>query len=243
MASEHRRQDDDNEGGLHQVVSDVGGGLEFGGAVDVNTPIQVEHPSAIRADIPTQIEFLATIATALRELRPYVTDTALLDKTAADADELQSELTPPDVVNKWLLLLGAISLLFLKHFAATAGDDLGHAVANKIIQVLSQLLNEKAVRAEVPRRWSRPFRDGAAAHGATAISISSVRADEGENGGRAADRGSDERKGESELLHRHFRFSSDHYTGPRPRDQLRRTQRPRLRAVRGPVRRLPRTSS
>jgi hypothetical protein len=115
--------------------------LEFGGTVDANTPVQTEHLSTIRADIPTQIEFLATIATALRELRPYVTDTALLDKTAADADKLQSELTSPDVVNNWLLLLGAISLVFAKHFAATAGDDLGHAAAHKIIQVLSQLLN------------------------------------------------------------------------------------------------------
>ena len=104
----------------------------------------VEFVAGVQRETALQIEALSTIVAALHELKPYIKDTELLNITLAVADELQKgELSSPDDVNKLMLFLLFLSTIFVsqfvQHFAASAGDDLGHAAAEKLIQGLSQL--------------------------------------------------------------------------------------------------------
>jgi hypothetical protein len=130
---------------MPQIESNAGILSDVISAGRADAPIQNEHLSLIRADVPVQVELLHKITTALGEIKPYISDTALLDKATSVTKELRAELTSPqprnDLINKyWFQFMGALCLLLMNHFLGTVGDDLGHAVAQKIIEVVSELV-------------------------------------------------------------------------------------------------------
>jgi hypothetical protein len=138
---------DPDEGGsetLHPVLADMGVATEFGGAVRTDVPIPDECIATIRASTQTQIEWLDAIEAALCELRRRQIQDSALVEAAAVATRLRAAITAPQSHGKsvkllWLCLYGCISVPFLEHYSSAVGDDLGHATAHKIIEVLSNL--------------------------------------------------------------------------------------------------------
>jgi hypothetical protein len=88
--------------------------MKFDGTVRGGAPIQSERLTIIHADIPTQIGWLDGIEAALRELRPIVQSTAVLDDASAIAQELRSEITSSqpclDIADRlWRALLANVT--------------------------------------------------------------------------------------------------------------------------------------
>jgi hypothetical protein len=110
--------------------------------VETNIRSPMEATASVQAIRPVNVEIITEIATALEKLRPHVTDTELLDATVAAAHEYEKGgLTPEAFNNAWMAVLIGLSLILAKHLAASAGDDLGHAVAQEFIHALTRLLN------------------------------------------------------------------------------------------------------
>jgi hypothetical protein len=131
-------------GAGHPVVSHTSIGIEFGAALRADFPTQIEWLATVRADVPTQIEWANTIAVALRELRPHIQNTALLDEAEATTKELHAELASPqprsDVLGRlWYLQVKKIITVFLNAFAVKAGADMADQAVHKLIELLSKL--------------------------------------------------------------------------------------------------------
>jgi hypothetical protein len=104
----------------------------------------IEFGSAVRADVPTQMEWADTIAVALRELRPHIQNTALLDEAEATTKELHTELASPqprsDVLGRlWYLQVRKILIVFANAFAVRAGADMADQAVHKLMEILSKL--------------------------------------------------------------------------------------------------------
>ncbi len=128
---------------LHRLVIDTGGSMEFGRELGADAPISSERLAIIGADTATQIAWLDAIEKALGEIQGHVQDPALADARTTTS-ELRAEITSPqprgDLTRKlWLLLYASISAPFLAYYSSAVGNDLGHATAHKIIEVLSHL--------------------------------------------------------------------------------------------------------
>jgi hypothetical protein len=129
---------------LYPVIAETATATEFSGAVRAFDQIPSEDSATIRAHLPAQIEWLDTIDAALRELRrrkiedPNLAEAAtIVARLRAAISSRQEHITADKAL--WLCLFGCISEPFLKHFSSAVGDDLGHATAHKIIEVLSSL--------------------------------------------------------------------------------------------------------
>jgi hypothetical protein len=107
-------------------------------------PNPSEDSATIRAPLPAQIEWLDTIEAALSELRRRNIADPNLAEAATIVSRLRAAISSrPEHITAdkalWLCLFGCISEPFLKHFSSAIGDDLGHATAHRIIEVLSSL--------------------------------------------------------------------------------------------------------
>jgi hypothetical protein len=129
---------------LYPVIAESATSTEFSGAVRALDKIPSEDSATIRAHLPVQIEWLDTIEEALGELRrrnitdPNLADVAtIVSRLRAAINSRQEHITTDKAL--WLGLFGCISEPFLKHFSSAIGDDLGHATAHKIIEVLASL--------------------------------------------------------------------------------------------------------
>ena len=128
---------------LHLVVADTGASMEFGAVSLADATLPSEHLAMISADTPAQIAWLDAIEAALCEMQRHLQDAALAEARTT-ADKLRAEITSPrprsDVAKKlWLLLYASISTPFLAYYSSAMGNDLGHATAHKIIEVLSNV--------------------------------------------------------------------------------------------------------
>jgi hypothetical protein len=129
---------------LYPVIAESATTAEFSGAVRALDQIPSEDSATIRAQLPAQIEWLDTIEAALSELRrcniadPNLAEAATIVSRLRAAISSRSEHITGDKA-LWLRLFGCVSEPFLKHFSSAIGDDLGHATAHKIIEVLSSL--------------------------------------------------------------------------------------------------------
>jgi hypothetical protein len=129
---------------LYPVIAESAASTEFSGVVRALDQIPSEDSATIRAQLPAQIEWLDTIEAALCELRrrnikdPNLAEAAtIVAWLRAAITSHQEHITADKAL--WLGLFGCISEPFLKHFSSAVGDDLGHATAHKIIEVLSSL--------------------------------------------------------------------------------------------------------
>lgn len=129
---------------LYPIIADSTTSTECSGAVLALDQIPSEDSATIRAQLPAQIEWLDTIEAALCELRrrniedPNLAEAAtIVSRLRAAIGSRQEHITADKAL--WLGLFGCISEPFLKHFSSAVGDDLGHATAHKIIEVLSSL--------------------------------------------------------------------------------------------------------
>lgn len=129
---------------LYPVIAESAAFTEFSGAVRALDQIPSEDSATIRAHLPAQIEWLDTIEAALCELRcrniedPNLVDAAtIVLRLRAAISSHQEHITADKAL--WLGLFGCISEPFLKHFSSAIGNDLGHATAHKIIEVLASL--------------------------------------------------------------------------------------------------------
>ena len=125
------------------MISESATSTEFSGAVRALDQIPSEDSATIRAQLPVQIEWLDTIDAALCELRrrniadPNLADVAIIVSRLRTAINSRQEHITTDKA-LWLGLFLCVSEL-LKHFSSAIGDDLGHATAHKIIEVLASL--------------------------------------------------------------------------------------------------------
>lgn len=129
---------------LYPVIAESATSTEFSGAVRALDQIPSEDSATIRAQLPVQIEWLDIIEAALCELRrrnitdPNLADAAtIVSRLRTAINSCQEHITADKAL--WLGLFGCISEPFLKHFSSAIGDDLGHATAHKIIEVLASL--------------------------------------------------------------------------------------------------------
>jgi hypothetical protein len=81
----------------------------------------------------------------LGELRRQLHDPALVE-AAATAEQLRAEISSrqprADIAKKlWLCLNASVSTPFFVYYSRAVGNDLGHATAHKIIEVLASLSN------------------------------------------------------------------------------------------------------
>ncbi|HXC15747.1 MAG TPA: hypothetical protein VNV39_23280 [Stellaceae bacterium] len=136
-----------DQGGVlapYRVVADMGISTGFEGTIRASDRIPSEELTAIRADVHIQLEWLDAIEAALRELRRrHIEDPALVE-AAVIAEQLRAAISSPEALAKspkalWACLYGCISAPFLLHFSSAVGDDLGHATAHKIVEILSIL--------------------------------------------------------------------------------------------------------
>ena len=128
----------------YPITVDAGVATEFVGSLRADQQSPTEEVAGIRMDVATQFEWLDAIEAALRELLCRRVGDASLAEAAAVAAQLRAALASPGVPTKttvalWLCLYGYISLPFLKHFSSAIGDDLGHAVAHKVLEVLASM--------------------------------------------------------------------------------------------------------
>ncbi|MBV8736859.1 MAG: hypothetical protein JO007_06305 [Alphaproteobacteria bacterium] len=128
---------------LYPVIAESTTSTEFSGAVRALNQIPSEDSTTIRAQLPVQIEWLDTIEGALCELRrrniadPNLAAAAtIVSRLRTVISSRQEHITADKAL--WLGLFLCVSEL-LKHFSSAIGDDLGHATAHKIIEVLASL--------------------------------------------------------------------------------------------------------
>ena len=128
---------------LYPVVANLGASTEFSMSVRALDQIPSENSATIRAQLPVQIEWLDTIEAALCELRrrdiedPNLAEAAtIVSRLRAAISSRQEHITADKAL--WLGLFLCVSEL-LKHFSSAIGDDLGHATAHKIMEVLASL--------------------------------------------------------------------------------------------------------
>ena len=127
----------------HVVVTNTGGSMEFDRALRADAPIGSERLTIVGADTATQIAWLDAIEAALGEVQEHLQGRVLADARTTTS-QLRAEITSPqprsDMTRKlWLLLYASISTPFLAYYSSAVGNDLGHATAHKIIEVLSHL--------------------------------------------------------------------------------------------------------
>lgn len=119
--------------------------LSFAHTSCAEIPLSTEATTAIRAEIPAQLEWLGAIEAALSDLRQRGVDDPALAEAATIAALLRTAIGAPaasaPTTALWLSLYSYVSIPFLKHFGSAVGADLGHATAHKIIEVLSNLSN------------------------------------------------------------------------------------------------------
>ncbi len=135
---------EESKAGPYPVIAENATATEFSGTVHALDQILSEDSGTLRAQLLAQLEWLDTIGAALDALRRRKIEDPDLAEAATIAARLRAAISSRHehvTADKalWLSLFGCISEPFLKHFSSAVGDDLGHATAHKIIEVLSSL--------------------------------------------------------------------------------------------------------
>ena len=127
---------------LRPVVAATAVPVEASGLAGTSVRTAAENLGAVLSDAAMQLEWLDAIEAALDELRRRQVRDPALSEAATLAGQLRAAIVAPAAPSTralWLGLLATVSALFLRHFSAAVGDDLGHATAHKIIAVLASL--------------------------------------------------------------------------------------------------------
>jgi hypothetical protein len=129
-------------GRCYPVVAATAVPAEASGLAGTRVWAAAESLGTVLSDAAVQLEWLDAIEAALAELRRRQVRDPALSKAARLAGQLRAAIASPAAPSTralWLGLLATVSALFLQHFSAAVGDDLGHATAHKIIAVLASL--------------------------------------------------------------------------------------------------------
>jgi hypothetical protein len=119
---------------------------ECGATVAAGVPFSAEYATAIRTEPAIQLAWVDAVETALRQLSHSKPEDPVLADAAALTTRLRAAITGSSLSGKppaalWLCLYCCISIPFLNHFSSAIGDDLGHAMAHQIVQVLSDVVH------------------------------------------------------------------------------------------------------
>jgi hypothetical protein len=129
-----------------RIASGSGVPAEYGATIGAGDPLSAEHGVAIRTEPAIQLAWVDAVETALRQLAHRNPDDRVLADAVALTTRLRAVITGSGPSDKpsaalWLCLYCCLSMPFLNHFSSAVGDDLGHAMAHQIVQVLSSVVH------------------------------------------------------------------------------------------------------
>ena len=136
----------ENRDAAYPVISEIPLPAEITRAVRGANPLLSENTATLGAEtaIAIQTEWLGVIEAALSDLARRGIDDPILAEAGGVAEKLRVAIASPapgqPTTALWLSLYACISIPFLQHFSSAVGNDLGHATAQKIIEVLASLL-------------------------------------------------------------------------------------------------------